>query len=122
MPTTTGNWTDMLAKTADQILAGDVEHVLLGPIVRDDDNASYFVVGTTTEDGEFHVDQLKAHKQDLARQWRDGIRMALIQRRPIVIHEFDDELEMAKWAAAICPGEKTARILEGIRRERGMTP
>lgn len=34
--------------------------------------------------------------------------MALVQRRPLVVHDTDDELQMARRCAAIWPCRKTA--------------
>jgi hypothetical protein len=110
----------VFAQSADHVLAGNAEHILLGPIVLDDSDLPYFVVGSATASGEFRVDQFKASERDLAEMWRANLFLALVTRRPIVIHDFDDELEMARWAAAICPSARTARILAAIRRERGV--
>ena len=44
--------------------------------------------------------------------------LELLQHRPIVAHDFDDELELAKWCEALCPGERSRRIREDLERER----
>ena len=117
-PKPTG-WNALLKETVRRILAGNVAHVLVGPIVRGEPYF-YFVTGCATVGGAFHLAQLGAADRGLAEAWRHGLLAELIQHRPIVIHDFDDELEMARWAAVICPGEKTARILAALRRERGV--
>jgi hypothetical protein len=45
----------------------------------------------------------------------------VIRRRPCVITDFDDELEMAKWAEALAPSERTTRIRTNLERERAAT-
>jgi len=44
--------------------------------------------------------------------------LALVERRPCVMHDFDDELEMAKWAEAAWPCAKSTRIRKSIEAER----
>jgi hypothetical protein len=81
----------------------------------------YFVVGSTSADPDapWRVDQLKIAQDDKAQaEWRrNALWMALMQRKPIVVHDFDDELEMARWSVAICPCEKTRTILAGLEQE-----
>ena len=44
--------------------------------------------------------------------------MELIRRKPIVLHDFDDELRMARLFEALCPGEKARAIRADVERER----
>jgi hypothetical protein len=115
---------------ADQVLRGAKQpcpNVVIGPVVWGIDPGSdarhwYFVVGSTGADPAvpFRVDQLKIAQDDKAQaEWcRAALMVELIQRKPIVIHEFDDELEMARWSEAMCPCEKTRTILASLERER----
>jgi hypothetical protein len=96
-------------------------HVLLGPIVwepkGDDGKRWYFVVATGDDNGA-HFDQLGSQERELAERLRASLIVALIQERPLVIHDTDDELEMARWCEAIWPSEKTRRVRAGIEAER----
>jgi hypothetical protein len=62
--------------------------------------------------------QLGSQERDLAERLRASLIVALIQGRPLVIHDTDDELEMARWCEAIWPSEKTRRVRAGIEAER----
>ncbi len=42
-----------------------------------------------------------------------------MQRRPVVLHTFDDELDMARWCEKMWPGETITGIRKDIERERG---
>jgi hypothetical protein len=78
----------------------------------------YFLVAGGSE---FRVDQINADNRTMAKRLRAALVGALIGReRPIVIHDCDDELEMARCCEAIWPGGKAERIRAGIERERSM--
>jgi hypothetical protein len=42
----------------------------------------------------------------------------LVRHRPLVIMDFDDEFEMAKWCEAVWPGPDTSGIRRAIEAER----
>ena len=95
-------------------------HVLLGPIVwwpDGDRRLWYFAVGSGDAEG-FHVDQISSRQKSLAVEFRAGIYAALMQERAIVVHDFGDELDMARWAEAIWPGPTTQNIRSNIEAER----
>jgi hypothetical protein len=96
---------------------GKCPQVALGPIVWGIDPVSdtrhwYFVIGSIDTKGELRIDQFKiaADDRDLAERCRADLWLELIQRRPIVLHDFDDELALAQWSEAICPGERSTSI------------
>jgi hypothetical protein len=106
---------------ADYILskAADV-HVMIGPLIElmyDGTKPAipYVAVCTGDADGQMHVDQIMCHDE----AGKFGLKLAIIQRRrPVVIHDMDDELYMAKMAAALWPCAKARRILAGTEKER----
>ena len=115
---------DAIAQFADFVLhgAGEAPHVVLGPVVwgLDDGHDTkhwYFVVGSGDAGGAFRVDQLKIAKddRDWAEEARGALMMEFFSRRPIVMHDFDDELLMARFCSDVWPGEKTRRIRESLR-------
>ncbi|MFL5267271.1 MAG: hypothetical protein ACJ8AH_11885 [Stellaceae bacterium] len=112
---------DVIRETVSYLRDGeDVSpHVLLGPVVRDprDDGKWYFVVGTGDRFG-VHLDCLGAVEEALADELRGSLQMAMLAHPPLVVHDFDDELEMARWAERIWPGSKTRKIRSDIESER----
>jgi hypothetical protein len=105
--------------------AGDTPTIAVGPLVWGIDRGHdakhwYFVVGTVDTSGTFHVDQFKiAHDdKELADECRAGLMLEFINRGPVVMQEFNDELRMACFCEAICPCEKTRRIRSSLERER----
>ncbi len=108
---------------ADHVLAGagKAPHVVLGPVVWEPNEAGrrwYFTVAGSGSDGGFRIDRIAAETQALAEDMRSALRVALIQRRPIVTHDTNDELQMARLCVAIWPCQKTAKIAAGIEAER----
>jgi hypothetical protein len=119
-----GDIAEICAETAAYLLEGSVDRtLLLGPIVwRPSDGTSarqwYFHVAGCDRTGEMRVDQLNAESEADTEALRAGIKMALVERRPCVMIDFDDELAMARWAEALWPCGKATRIREGIEAER----
>jgi hypothetical protein len=96
-------------------------HVLIGPLVWEgdpDDRQWYSVLDSGDRHG-FRCDKL-AFKTDkeFGEKTIASLHCALIQEKSIVVHIFDDELEMARWAHAIWPSPKTRKIREDIAAER----
>lgn len=128
----TGTRAEVAAAFADHVLdgTGDAPQIALGPLVWGtepgrDGRHWYFVVCSIDAKGELRLDQFKvaSDDRDLAEECRTGLWMEFIQRRPpIVMHDFDDELPMARWCEALCPGDRSRRIREDIQRERGENP
>jgi hypothetical protein len=105
--------------------ANTCPQVVIGPIVwRPNDTGDrqwYFNIAFTSTEGTdgFRLDQILGDGKPLTEQARDALLFSLIQRRPIVIHDCDDdELEMARWCAAIWPGPRIAKIVAGLKAER----
>jgi hypothetical protein len=69
-------------------------------------------------DGTFRVDQIQAPDRDEAERLRAAVIAVLVQQPPIVVHDCDDELEMARWCEALWPSEKTTTIRQRIELER----
>ena len=112
-----------VAKIVDNLRRGNnvSPHVLIGPLVWEgetNDRQWYFVLGSGDRRG-FRADKV-AFKSDkeLAKQTLFALHLALVHHKPIVIHTFDDELEMARWAHSIWPSEKTRKIRDGSVAER----
>lgn len=123
-----GAFGDAIAAFADSMLhgTGKAPNVAIGPVVWGIDDGHdarhwYFIVASIgAKKGELRIDQFKIgpDDRDLAEQARAALSLALLQRRPIVVHDFDDELALAKWCEALCPGKRSRRIREDLERER----
>lgn len=118
-----GDFGGMIRQAADGVLsdAGSCPHVVIGPVVWEPIAAGrqwYFVIASGSPDG-FRVDRLAADDKPLAERARAALLIEMMQRRPVVVHDMADELDMARWCAAIWPGQKTAAILASIEGERG---
>jgi hypothetical protein len=91
---------------------------LLGPVVLDEDDRPYFTALTGRIDGTAHIDGLFAPSRNGAETLRSEVFGAVLRFcRPIVVHDFDDELEMAKLAEVLWP-EKFAPIRRAVEEER----
>jgi hypothetical protein len=124
-----GDMAEICAEAAAYLLDGSVDRTLLfGPVVsRPSDGTSarqwcFIVVGCDRASGEMRHDQLGAETEAEAAALRASVMAALVALRPCVMHDFDDELEMAKWAEAIWPCATITRIREGIETERTASP
>ena len=127
MTATIGSFTEAISAFADNVLrgTGNAPQIALGPVVWGIDDGHdtrhwYFVVCSIGAKGELRIDQFKIgpDDNDLAEQSRAALMLELLQHRPIVAHDFHDELELAKWCEALCPGERSRRIREDLERER----
>jgi hypothetical protein len=109
---------------ADHLLdeAGDI-NVVIGPVVHPpvgQDGPDYFMVATSEKDRGFRSDQISIGEGYDGEAMRAGIAMALVRRKPIVIHDVDDELYMAKLCEMLWPGERITRLREAIEAERAV--
>jgi hypothetical protein len=100
------------------------DQVVVGPIVwqtgSDDERQWYFTIVTADKDG-FGVDQVSCgDDRGLAEQTRVAVLFAFIQKKPIVVHDCDDELRMARLSNAIWPCAKGRRLIAEIEAERAM--
>jgi hypothetical protein len=100
----------LVSKSADRVLA-------VGPVVWVPTDVRskcwYFVIGFADAAGDFHVDVIVGREDD-----RRALMIALVTHRPLVVHDFDDELVMARFCEAIWPCAKLTRIRQQIERER----
>lgn len=117
-----GDFGALAQEAANHVLRDSVSpHVLVGPIVWEPAGASkhwYFTVASGGPCG-FRCDQIGAVDKSLAERMRAALLLALAQRSPIVVHAHDDELDMARWCAAIWPCIKTAALVADIEAEQG---
>ena len=101
-----GDGADVCAKVAAYLLAGSVDRTLLfGPVVwRPTDGTTsrrwYFMVAACHQAGEMWHVQLFAETEADTVALRTDVMAALVKRPPCVLHDFDDELAMAKVACA----------------------
>jgi hypothetical protein len=115
-----------ISSFAEHILRGtaDAPQVVFGPIVwepsQKDGRHWYFPIASTDAAGKFRIDCFRVAEDNrtLAEESRAALMLELIKRRPVVMHDFDDELRMAKFCEAAFPCKKTRDIRAGIERER----
>jgi hypothetical protein len=117
-----GDLSKMVGVIADHILQGEDRspHLMIGPLVWKDEDCWYFVIGSNDRDG-FRVDKIVVGEdRPFGEQLRSFVYFEFLQRQPIVLHDFDDELEMAKWCEGIWPSEQTRQIRAAMESERAM--
>jgi hypothetical protein len=56
----------------------------------------------------------------LAEESRAELCLELINRRPIVIHDFDSELRMAQFMAAVWPSDRTRNLRASVEAEAAL--
>ena len=114
---------------ADSVLHGgrDTPTIAVGPVVWNieaghDRKHWYFMVASTDAAGKFRTDQLKIANDDkpLAEETRAALVLAFVNRRHAVIHDFNDELTMARFCEALWPCDKTHRLRASVEQERGL--
>jgi hypothetical protein len=96
-------------------------HVIIGPVVWQDNQGKrewYFMVASGDGGGFFTVKVGFGDDAELADQSRASAFAAFAMRKPIVIHDMDDELVMARWCEVIWPCSKTRTIRAAIEAER----
>jgi hypothetical protein len=99
-------------------------HVAIGPIVWDPTEQHgrhwYFVTCTPGIDQPLRIVRFKGVlDRALIERCRFALCLTFAWRRPpLVIHDFDDELHLARFCAAIFPCEKSHRLLADIEAER----
>jgi hypothetical protein len=94
----------------------DSLHVVVGPVVWHDSNPTekYFIIATSEAGRGFRCDRLSiADDGD-----RLAVLAALFQRRPLVIHDCDDELYMARLCETLWPGERISKLRATLEAER----
>jgi hypothetical protein len=78
----------------------------------------YLIVIGCDQAGETWLNDLGAETKGDTEALRASVMAALIEHRPCVMHDFDDELEMVKWAEAVWPSTKIMQVREGVEAER----
>jgi len=113
-------------QAADHILKGaDDINVVVGPVCwRPSDGTSskmwYFVVATSETRRGFRCDQLVIGEGADPHEGRAAFMLALANRGPLVVHDTDDELYMAKLCEALWPGERISNLCKTVEAERRM--
>jgi hypothetical protein len=101
----------LVSNAADRVLC-------VGPLVwQPSDGLSskvwYFVVGSADAEKQFHCDQVMVDgEEDYA-----AVLLNLMQQKPLVLHTFEAELDMAQWCAAIWPCERSIGIKTKMEAE-----
>ena len=106
--------------------AGKAPQVALGPVVWNidpghDTKCWYFLVSSARPKNQLRILQFKVMNDDrtFVEQARTDLMMEFLLRKGgIVIADFDDELELAKWGEAVAPSERTKKIRINLERER----
>ncbi len=95
-------------------------HVVIGPVVWQENRGKrewYFTLASG-DPGFFTLMVGFGEDAGLADQCRASAFVSFIRRKPIVVHDVDDELAMARLCEAIWPCEKTRKVRAGIEGER----
>jgi hypothetical protein len=96
---------------------------MLGPVVQQMPSGSAirqwcFVVASGGPQS-FRYDQISAPGEDLADEIRRAIQLHMMKlAKPVIVHDFDDELAMAKWCETIRRCATTTDIRRAIEPER----
>lgn len=110
-------------------------HVLLGPVVWNEDDRGiywYFTIMVGDERSSVEIArcekestaQLQSHGTALTSNERGvvelgrGALLAELTRRKCMIHDFDDEIEMARMAVDLWPSDKTRSVYDQVKAER----
>ncbi|MFZ3328960.1 MAG: hypothetical protein WA231_25175 [Methylocella sp.] len=112
---------DLMAKHL--LEKSDDLNVIIGPAVHPpigQDGPDYFIVATSEKNRGFRCDQISVGEGYNRETMRAGLVMALIRRKPIVIHDTDDELYMAKLCEMLWPGKRITRLREAVEAERAV--
>lgn len=102
--------------------ANDI-NVVIGPLSwRPTDGLSakrwYFIICTSEEGRGFRCDEIIVPEAD--ETYRTGIIAEFVKHRPLVLHDMDDELAMARLCEALWPGDRITNLRKAVERERGI--
>jgi hypothetical protein len=101
-------------------------NIAVGPLVWDinpgHDRRYWYVVIAAEKAGKPVLTQLTSADPDCQRA--EALRATLLaelatRRPPLVIHAFDDELQLAGFCNTIWPSARTKRLVADIKQERG---
>ena len=99
-------------------------HIAVGPICwlpKDGlkDKIWYFRTAVCDRRRGFVSDEVHSENRADIDALRNTILMGLMARKPpLIIHRFDDELDMVRFCETLWPGEKVTKIREAVERER----
>ena len=122
-----GDMAEICVETAAYLLDGSTDRTFLfGPVVwRPSDGTSakqwYFAVVGCDRTGETRHDLLNAETEAETVALRAGVMAALVERRSCVMHDFDDELEMARMAEAVAQRQNHAHPQTDRGRAQAMS-
>jgi hypothetical protein len=116
---------DAVGKMITLLRSGDdvSPHVLLGPVswqpTGPDGERQWYFIGISGDRGGARIDKLAiSGEQALTEEMRSALFMALVEERPLVIHDFGDELELARMMETIWPSAQATEIRTAIEGER----
>ena len=97
-------------------------HVVVGPLCWHPNDSGgkdwYVIVATSGVEHGFRHDQIIVPDGDPSH--RSALFLELYQCRPLVIHDCDDELYMARLCEILWPCERVTDLRKAIKRERGL--
>lgn len=105
-------------------------HVVIGPIVWQPNDGTagkrwYFTVASSEPKRGFRCDQLSTDNKEDCEHFRSAVYFAFFQHRPLVLHDTDDELYMARLCETLWPGQRISNLrktLEAEYEERRESP
>jgi hypothetical protein len=116
-----------VVQIVDHVLAdmGDLS-VVVGPLTwQPSDGTSakrwYFTIATSDKNQEFRCDQIVV-EEDSAEVDRLAVLLELVRRWPLVVHDTDDELHMARLCETLWPGERITKLRQAVEAERKSPP
>jgi len=107
----------------DLCLAGKNDiHVVVGPLCWHPNDSGgkdwYVTVATSGAEHGFRHDQIVVPDGDPS--YSGALLLELYQRRPLVIHDCDDELQMARLCEILWPCKRITDLRKAVERERGL--
>lgn len=99
-------------------------HVVIGPWCwKPSDGADsklwYFMVSTCDKKGEWRTDQVCSHdREDRALFTLALLYVSRERQKPLIMHDFDDELRAIKWCEMLWPGKRISRVRQAVEAER----
>jgi hypothetical protein len=111
------------AQIAEHVLRNvNSPHIVIGPTTWQPSDGTagkrWYVTIAASEAGRgFRCDQVIL-SPDSPEEDRAGIMAAFVARRPIVIHDVDDELYMARLCETLWPGPEITKLRQAVEAER----
>jgi hypothetical protein len=111
---------DPFDRIVDHVLEeSDDNQVVIGPLLRPPLGSAsphdYFMIASSQKDRGFRCDQITVGD---GTQWRNDVIGAFVRRKPIVIHDTDDELYMVRLCEILWPGERITKLRKVVEAER----